>query len=500
MSKLRTASIVFLISTFVLKFSSMIRDLVIAGLFGDSYTADAYLAALTIPNAIILFMLTGMKDAFLPSYIQYDKRGQGFSHLTNVAKGTAGICLFISLIGALLSPWLVRMLYPEFAKYEHGIQIATWTSALYFLSIPFVGINSVYEGFFDAKKKFSFSTLSQTIVVVSTVGSALFFHKKLGIYALPIGYLAGTLLSLVVKIIYTTPGKFLVWTQKLDKSEVKKFYAVFMPVGLTIAVGQINLMVNMLFAARLGEGVVANLNYAFRLVNIPQAIFGVTIATIVFPFLSEKKLFTYGIERGLAFMFLFLAPTITGMVLLMEPLVKIVYERGAFGPTATTETAQFALFYMGSVLFYSIQAVIAKGFYILEKGHYMMRIGFISIGVNILSNWILSNFMGAPGLALSASVVGLIYSVATFITLFNLTEGFNLRYLAVEYGKVLAASALMAVVLAALLPGHGFIYLITMTIIGTAVYFVSLFLLKSQSLRELLGGKNEKSFVQNKPN
>ena len=69
MSKLKLASILFLLSTFFLKFSSMIRDIVISGLYGDSYMADAYFASMVIPNAIVLFMLTGMKDAFLPSYL-----------------------------------------------------------------------------------------------------------------------------------------------------------------------------------------------------------------------------------------------------------------------------------------------------------------------------------------------------------------------------------------------------------------------------------------------
>ena len=98
------------------------------------------------------------------------------------------------------------------------------------------------------------------------------------------------------------------WSQQINRAEVKDFYGIFWPVGLTIAVGQINLMVNTFFAARLGEeGIVSNLNYAFRLVNIPQAIFGVTIATIVFPIIAKARSesnmidFRKGIEKGLLY-------------------------------------------------------------------------------------------------------------------------------------------------------------------------------------------------------
>ncbi len=181
MSKLRISVVLFFLSTLLLKFSSMFRDLVISGLYGASYMADAYFASLTIPNAIILFMLTGMKDAFLPSYYSYEKRGKGFSHLTNIVKGTFIFSVIIAIAGMIASPSLVNWLYPELAKDEGGSSIAVWTIALYFLSIIFVGVNAVYEGYFDSLRKFSFSTFSQTIVVLTTLVFALVFHRTMGI-------------------------------------------------------------------------------------------------------------------------------------------------------------------------------------------------------------------------------------------------------------------------------------------------------------------------------
>lgn len=507
MSKLKIASVLFLLSTFFLKFSSMIRDIVISGLYGDSYMADAYFAAMTIPNAIVLFMLTGMKDAFLPSYYKYESLGKGFSHLTNIVKGTFWISLVISIIGAVISPWLVQLLYPEFAEYAEGIKIAAWTAALYFLSISLVGVNAVYEGYFDSRKKFSFSTFSQTIVVLTTITFALIFHNSLGIYAVPLGYVAGTFFSFLLKLIVMSPKKFMDWKQKADWTEIKQFYWIFVPVGLTIAVGQINLTVNMLFASRLGEGAVSNLNYAFRLVNIPQAIFGVTIATIVYPILAKAKAdkdqnaFRLGMERGLSYMFMFLAPTVIGMMNLMESIVRLTYERGAFTESATALTSEYALFYIGSVFFYSIQAVVAKGFYTLEKGHFMMRIGMLSVVINIVSNYVLSKVMGPSGLALSTSIVGMIYSMITFITLYKISNGFNLKYIGKEYGKMIIATALMYLALYGanfyLSPSNlgDIVYLAIMIVLGAVVYFAGLYILKTTSLSQLLarGGKQTSS-------
>lgn len=499
MSKLKVASILFLFSTFVLKFSSMIRDLVIAGLFGDSYQADAYLAAMTIPNAFVLFLLTGMKDAFLPSYYKFNAIGRGEEHLTNIVKGTFWITLGVSILGVLLSGPIIRLFYPNFGEFEHGFAIATATAALYFASLCMVGVNAVYEGYFDAKKKFSFSVFSQTSVVLMTILFAVLFHEQLGIIAIPVGYFVGTIVSLLLKVIYRTPKKFLNWQQKLDIGEVSDFYHIFWPVGLTIAVGQINLMVNTFFAADLGEGVVSNLNYAFRLVNIPQAIFGVTIATIAFPIIAEahnKKnpaLFKRGLEKGYLYLLVFLTPMLAGMWYLMHELVGTVYERGAFSASATSLTTSYAVLYIGSAFFYSIQAVTAKGFYTLEKGHYMMRVGLISIILNILSNWIFSQFYGAQGIALSASIVALLYCAITFSTLYKEVGGFDVRYLLRNTAQIILGVAVMMAYLYGfdvMVPGsedwHRIIRLVVLGISGAIVYFAVMLLFRNEFVKEML--------------
>ncbi|MBX0316836.1 murein biosynthesis integral membrane protein MurJ [Planococcus glaciei] len=503
MSKLKVASILFLLSTFILKFSSMIRDLIIAGLFGDSYQADAYIAAMTIPNALVLFLLTGMKDAFLPSYYKFHALGRGDEHLTNIVKGTMWMSLAYSIIGIVLAAPIVRIFYPSFAQYEDGFFIATWTVVIYFASLVFVGVNAVYEGFFDANRKFSFSVFSQTSVVLMTIVFALAFHEVWGILAVPIGYLVGTILSLLIKLIYRTPKKFLNWKQPLNKAEVREFYNIFWPVGLTIAVGQINLMVNTFYAAGLGEGTVANLNYAFRLVNIPQAIFGVTIATIAFPIIAQARVmhnmdhFRKGIEKGILYMLVFITPTLAGMWLLMEPLVSTVYERGAFDAEATTLTASYAILYIGSTFFYSIQAVIAKGFYTLEKGHYMMRIGLLSIGLNIISNYVFAHLFGAPGIALSASLVGMFYSTITFTMLWKLIDGMETKYLLKNGLQIVIATAAMISILIVIewqtavssLPS--LIHIIVLGGLGAVIYFAVLLLFKNEFAKKLIerGGK-----------
>jgi putative peptidoglycan lipid II flippase len=502
MSKLKIASIIFLISTLFLKFSSMLRDLVIAHYFGASYVVDAYNAAMIIPNAFILFMLTGMKDAFVPSYIKYEKANKGHEHLTNIVKGTFIIGIAISLIGAVFAPVYFPMMYPEFN--DNAIQLGIWTASIYFSTVFLVGINAIYEGYFDAKGKYSFATFSQTIVVLCTIGSMIFLHKWMGGYSLALGYLVGTVISFLIKLIYLKPKNFINWTQKLDKKETIDYYKIFLPVGLTIMVGQINLSVNFLFAGQFGEGVISYLNYAFRLVSIPQAIFGVTTATIIYPILAKAMadrddgMFKRGIEKGLNMMILLLAPTLTIMMILMHEVIQIVYQRGAFDSQATIATSEVALYYIGSVLFYSMQVIIAKGFYTLEKGHLILRIGLLSVIMNVVFNIVFSNWIGYKGLALSSSVVGFIYTLLCFIILYRIANGFDLRFMGKEYSKILLTMIPVGLAVYVLkeLPVietmNVYVKVPMLSIIGLLIYIPLLYLLKSDPLKMILSRKRKK--------
>lgn len=499
LSKLKIASILFFISTLFLKFSSMFRDIVIAHQFGASAVVGAYNAAMTIPNTFILFMLTGMKDAFVPSYLKYNKQNQGFSHLTNIVKGTFYIGLFISIVGALLSPLLIKTLFPTFS--DDIEQLAIWTSIAYFLSVFLVGINAVYEGYFDANGKYSFSTFSQTVVVLCTIGSTMFLSKVIGGYSIAFGYLVGTVISFLIKLIYFKPKHFINWKQKIDLKEVRTFYYIFIPVGLTIMVGQINLNISNFFAGMFGADAISYLNYAFRLVSIPQAIFGVTVATIIYPIIARARtnndmpLFKSGLEKGLAIMFLFLAPTVAGMMLMMKEVIQIVYQRGAFDSAATLATAEVAYYYIGSVLFYSIQVIIAKGFYTLDKGNLIMKIGILSIMLNIIFNFIFSNWIGYKGLALSTSVVGFIYTLLAFLILNKQIGWLSLGKIGKEYLKILLSCLVMITVL---LNIKGFfehfnvyLYFMILTIIGAVIYLVMLLIFKTESLNDIVFKKSD---------
>ncbi|HEX6923351.1 MAG TPA: murein biosynthesis integral membrane protein MurJ [Bacillales bacterium] len=501
-SKLAIASVLFIGATLLLKVSGLIRDIVIAYFFGDSYVAGAYLAAFVIPNMFILFMVTGMKNAFVPSYIDALQQQRGSYHLGQIFKGTALVSLAIAVLGAVTAPVYIPLLYPDFGK--DATQIAVGVAVIYFCSVVFVGMNAVLEGFFDARSQFSLSIVSQIIVIFGAILSAIFFAPEIGPYSLAVGYLAGAVLSLLFKAVLLRREKTAIQLKgKMDWLGIKKFYVIFIPVGLTVAVGKINLLVDNIFASYFQEGVVTYINYARTLTQFPTAIFGVTIGTIIFPFISKataKKdwdLFRYGIEKGLTTMFFILLPAVTGMMLLMPNIIELLYERGAFTHEATLSTSEVAYFYFGSVVFFSIQDVMNKGFYSLKKGYMITILGISAIVLNIIFNYLFTLWMGYQGIPLASSVMALFYVGGSLMIFLKLVKGMELKKVGFEYAKVCLAVLVMAGAVLAVKPyldSFGdLVIILLISILGAVVYALCAFVLRVEALPFLLkkffGGK-----------
>ncbi|MDG5471571.1 murein biosynthesis integral membrane protein MurJ [Jeotgalibacillus sp. ET6] len=494
-SKLGLASLLFIIASLFLKVSGLLRDMTVAFYFGDSFAAGAYFAAFTIPNMVILFLNTGMKNALVPTYISALEKENGTYHLSQVMKGTLIVSFVFSLLGAVLAPFYIPLLYPNFSS--DATEISILVAIIFFASIVAVGMNSVLEAFFDANNRFAISVVSQIVVILSSILSAVLFADQIGIYSLAIGYAAGTVLSLLLKTLffidkgtYTLKGKF-------DWLEIKSFYIVFIPVAFTVMIGQINLTVDYIFAGRFEESVITYINNAKNLVHFPQAIIGVTIGTIIFPLLSKaqstnnKELFKTGIQRGLSAMSLILLPAVAGMMWLMPNIIELVYLRGEFSEAAAAATTAVAYFYVGSVLFFSLQTVLNKGFYAMQKGHVILKIGAISILLNIVLNYILTETMNSyNGIPLASSLMAFIYFVVSYFIFTNLIGRSGQRKMLADLIKIIIAVAIMIGVLSLLrmsvstLPNIAEIML--SAVVGALVYLGAVFLLKVSTFTFLI--------------
>lgn len=446
--KLAITSILFVIASLFLKVSGLLRDMIIAYYFGDSYQAMAYFAAFTLPNIFILFFATGMKNAFVPSYIHALADGKAHHHFSQIIRGTVLLGFVVSLIGVLASPFLLPVMFPELNA--DAISLSVGLSIIFFIAVFMVSLNAVYEAYLDAENKFSLSVVSQILVIGSTILGAVFFAERFGAYSLAFGYLTGSILSYIVKRLWFIPKDSHKVVGRLDWSEIKPFSIIFIPVAITVMVGQVNLTIDNIFAGSFSGEAINYINYAKNIVHFPQAIIGVTIGTIVFPILAKaistnnQAGFKKSIEYGLMLTLLVLLPAIAGMMWLMEDLIQIVYQRGAFTADATQATAAVGHLYLGSVLFFSLQNILNKAFYAKKKGHVILRISLFSIALNVALNFLFIELMDSYlAIPLASSVMALVYFTLNWIV-FNRTEGkLETSFLLKDAAKITAATGLM---------------------------------------------------------
>ncbi|MGK7376434.1 murein biosynthesis integral membrane protein MurJ [Planococcus sp. 1R117A] len=493
--KLAITSILFVIASLFLKISGLLRDMIIAFYFGDSYQAMAYFAAFTLPNMFILFFATGMKNAFVPSYIHALADGKGHHHFSQIIRGTVLLGLTVSLIGIAASPFLLPMMFSELPA--QAIDLSVALSIIFFIAVFMVSLNSVYEAYLDAENKFSLSVISQILVIGSTILGAILFADQIGAYSLAFGYLTGSILSYIVKRLWFIPKESHKVVGRLDWNEIKPFSIIFIPVAITVMVGQVNLTIDNIFAGSFSGQAINYINYAKNIVHFPQAIIGVTIGTIIFPILSKaisnnnQEGFKKSIEYGLMLTLLVLLPAVAGMMWLMEDLIHIVYERGAFTADATQATAAVGHLYLGSVLFFSLQNILNKAFYAKKKGHVILRISLFSIALNVALNFLFIELMGTYlAIPLASSVMALVYFTLNWIV-FNRTEGkLKNGYLLKDASKIITATLIMlaSLWLTDLAVGefHVYIRFIITVIVGAIVYTVSILLLRTAIARFLL--------------
>ncbi|KIL49888.1 hypothetical protein KP78_13560 [Jeotgalibacillus soli] len=469
--------------------------MLVAFYFGDSFRADVYNAAFVIPNMFILFLITGMKSAFVPSYINAIEKQRERHHFSQVMKSTFFFSVLVSLAGALLAPVYIPVVYGGFT--EEGTQIAIVVSAILFGSIGFVGMNAVLEAYFDSQNKFALSVVSQIVVILSSIAATILFADTIGVYAIAWGYLLGTFLSLLLKLIFFVPKGTFTLRAKFDWSEIKSFYIIFIPVAITVAVGQVNLAIDGIFASYFQEGAVTYITYAKNLVHFPQAIIGVTIGTIIFPMLSRAQatnntaLFKQGIERGIMTMTFFLLPAIGGMMWLMPNIIELLFQRGAFTASATSATTVVAYFYVGSVVFFSLQAILNQGFYALQKGRLILAVGLVSILVNVLLNFVFTQIMGSyNGIPLASSVMAFFYFAASFYIFVKLIGGMNYKPMLVELSKILTAVVIMLGVLFLVKPvtssSSALIEMIAAGVLGAIIFVLFSKILKISSFSFIL--------------
>lgn len=505
MSKVAKAAVGLMAATLVAKVLGLGRELALASAYGASSTSDAFLVALNIPAVIFTAIGTSLGTAFIPLYCDVNsKHGEGASKkfTNNVFNIVVLICIAFSILGVIFTPQIVKL-------FAVGFEGETLRQAIYFtrvmiLGLSFLGMSYIMMAYLQVKENFIVPGLMSVPYNILIITSIL-ISTKLSPVILPWGALIGLLFQFLFQLPFAMKKGYRYRPYVNVKDEhLNKMLWLIAPVLIGVAVNQINTIVDRTIASTLVEGSISALNYAAKLNQFVMGMFIVSISAVVYPMLSRlssennKEEFNKSIKTSVNTVTLLVIPISVGAIILANPIVKLLFQRGEFDARATQMTAIALTFYSIGMIGFGLRDILGKVFYSLQDTKTPMINGAMAMVLNIILNICFVKFtnMQLAGLAFATSISALVTIILLFISLRKKIGAFGGKSILGVMIKSLISSCLMAIVtlftyntIGSLL-GSGFIEeALTLALsigIGAVVYGVSIIVLKVEEVKLIL--------------
>ncbi|MGI6551889.1 MAG: murein biosynthesis integral membrane protein MurJ [Bacillota bacterium] len=450
MSIARAAALV-LAMNLISRLLGFVRDAVIARQFGASGATDAYLVAYTVPYSLQAVLGMAFVTVMVPAITSYLVKGEeeeGWRVASSVFNGTGLVLAFFTILGLLFAPLLVRILAPGFE--QEDLLLATRLTRIMLPSILFMGLGMMVTGVLNAHKRFGLPAFAPAFTNIIIILAVLLFGAGFGIEGLAAGTLAGFIGFLAVQL----PGLQRIKMRYrfiLDREHpaVRRVAVAVLPATFAVAVNQILLAMNRFFASGLAPGSITALDFGNRIMNLPLAIFAAAVSTVIFPTLAEAAaekepaVFSRTFFRGLRLVSLAILPAAVGLMVLREPVVRLLFQRGAFDAAATDLTAGALFYFSAGLWFLAANTLLTRAYYALEDLKTPVAAGLAAIGSNLLFSFIFLPVLGHQGLALANSLAAGVNAFLLFLLLWRQLPGGREAGLGRSLVKMLAASLLM---------------------------------------------------------
>lgn len=435
----------------------LVREQVFAGLFGAGFTYDSFVVAFRIPNLLRdLFGEGALSAAFVTVFSAYDaKRSQEetWQLASNVLSFFLILLSLLTLLSIHFSGPIVSLLAPDFSLVAGKIALTEKLTQIMLPFLIFISLSAVVMGMLNTRGRFFIPALASSFFNLGSIAggtSLAFLLPRFGQPAI-VGMAIGTLIGGVLQLAIQLPSLFAEgfrYTPHLNLKDpgLHRILKLMIPATIGLSATQINIFINTNFAASCAEGSISWLYYSFRLVQLPIGLFGVALSIAMLPVLAKqaaKKQMSAMKETmisSLTLVFALTLPATVGLIILSEPIIKLIFEHGVFTPADTQQTAKTLCFYAVGLFAYSANKVLVPAFYALDKTRYPVIASFLAIGTNLLIiNFTLEHFQHLA-IAMSTSCTMLINFLFLVTILYIKLNGFSLSYLLHGLVKILVAT------------------------------------------------------------
>src|SRR3990172_9797105 len=341
---LSLAAIILVVGFVGSRLLGLVRNMVIGGVFGTGPELDAYFAAFRIPDFLFQVIAgAALGSAFIPVFTTYlTKEGLEESwKLASAVLNLVGLAtLAASIVALLAAPWIVPLTVPFFPSESQ--QLTTGLTVVMLLSPIFFSVSGIVTGILNGRHHFLLPALAPLVYNGSIIAAAVGLSASLGIYSLAVCVVAGALLHLMVQVPGLWQGRMAYrWLLGFSHQGVREVGRLMAPRVLGLAAVQVNFLITTILASALPSGSLAALSYAWAVMMMPLGVFGMSISTAVFPTMAEQAAVeSYDnlgrtLTSSLRLVLFFTIPASAGLILLREPLVALLFERGLFDSFST---------------------------------------------------------------------------------------------------------------------------------------------------------------------
>ena len=409
--------------TMLSRITGLLRDLLIARIFGAGLEMDAFTVAFRIPNLLRrLFAEGAFAQAFVPIFAEV-KIQQGPERtralLSHVASALFWVLLSVSILGVLGAPLLVAVIATGF-RHSEAFDLASLLTRWMFPYILFMSLIACSGGVLNAFGRFAVPAFTPVLLNVSMIGLTLFFGRALQppILVLAMAVLLGGVLQLAIQVpalarIGMLP-KLSGLRLSFADSGVRRILRQMLPAVFAVSVAQLSLIINTNIASHLSTGSNSWLYYADRLMELPTALLGVAIATVLLPTLSsahatgDAQHYRKLLDWGLRLTCLLALPAALGLALLSEGLIGALFQGGRFSALDVTQSAAALRGYAAGLLGLIGVKILAPGFYARQDIRTPVRIGLIVLAATQLVNIVLVPWLKHAALAWSIGIGALV--------------------------------------------------------------------------------------------
>lgn len=439
----------------------LVREQIFAGMFGAGYAYDAFVVAFRIPNLLRdLFGEGALSAAFVTVFSDYEtNRGaeETWRLASTVITFFAILLSLLTLVGIYFAQPIVDLLAPDFSMISGKTELTTLLTRIMFPFLIFVALAAVVMGMLNTKGKFFVPAISSAFFnlgsIVGGVSLALLFPR----FDLPAiaGMAWGTLIGGLLQLLIQLPSLFKIgfaFTPKLNLKDpgLKRILFLMLPATIGLSATQINIFVNTNFASSCVEGSVSWLNYAFRMVQLPIGVFGVAFSIAAMPVLARcaAKKDMDGLRQtftsSLLMVFSLTIPATAGLVLLAQPIIRLIFEHGAFTALDTVQTAAALTYYAYGLFAYSAVKIMVPVFYALNDTKYPVIGSFLAVTANIVLITLTIDQFQHKAIALSTSCVMILNFFFLGSILYKKLSGYSLVYIGSGLAKIFASTLIMS--------------------------------------------------------